>query len=122
MFLDESMAAYRVTETGASGTTTRIKLQSDILTLYERMEFHLGSQFPIKKIVQFKNRRLLILARLNAEKGENELARNYLEQSKKNNDKFFANFKLKAAAYLSIYYPWIYSITKKAYRLTRTFR
>jgi len=122
MFLDESMAAYRVTGTGASATTTSIKLQSDILKLYERMEFHLGNQVPKEKITQFRKRQFLILARLHAEKGENELAKNYLENSKENNDRFFANVKLKAAAHLSIYYPWIYSITKKTYRLARSFR
>ncbi len=116
-FLDTTMAAYRVTGSGASAVTPRLKLALDILTLYDRLNTYLFTKLPEKRFNQFKKRRLLELASAYADSGDRNLAIVTWVKARKIQDGIFSNIRTKISAILKIYFPFFIEIQKIRRRL-----
>jgi len=109
-FFDEVMAAYRVTDQGATNSTPIEQKATDIIEFYERIRTYFGDRISEVILNNCRNRYVANLASMAAAEGNFELARELLNRVKKEAQSTDTKTRITIAkAQIAVNLPKLYS-------------
>ena len=113
-FFDQVMAAYRVTDQGATRSTPIERRASDIIEFYERIRVYFGERISEKLLNNCRNRYVANLASTAAVEGSLELARELLNKAKRGNRPDPSTRISIAKAQIAVNLPKLYSVLRNS--------